>query len=361
DNNYPLLLEKTDTPPKVNRPQNPVPPFPYKEDDVKFENGNAGITLAGTLTIPETDPPHPAVVLITGSGAQDRDETIFGHKPFWIIADYLSRRGVAVLRYDDRGFGKSTGDFKTATSEDFAGDVNAAVAYLKTKNGIDSKQIGLIGHSEGAIIAPIVAAQHPEIAFAVLLAASGVVGEEILYEQTELINKANGVSDFLISWNRAMQVEFFNTLKTEPNLDSARAKIKAMMIDKVAMLKDDEKQTLGLTEQIVTSQIEGFTSPWFKAFLTYDPIPTIQRVNCPLLVLYGELDLQTPPEQNAKMIEQALLESGHKDYTVKILPGMNHLFQTAAIGSPKVYGIIPETFSPIALETMSEWILERVQ
>ena len=357
----PLILEKTDTAPTVNRPQNPVPPFTYNVEEVTFENSSAGIKLAGTLTIPDTESRYPAVVMITGSGAQDRDETIFGHKPFWVIADYLTRKGIAVLRYDDRGFGKSTGDYATATSEDFASDVLAAVTYLKQHNKIDAKQIGLVGHSEGAIIAPMVAAQNFEIAFAVLLAASGVIGEEILYEQTELINKANGVSDFLINWNRSMQIEFFNTLKTESDPDSARTKIRAMMIDKVNMLTDEEKQTLGLTEQIVTSQIESFTSLWFKAFLTYDPIPTLQRVSCPLLVLYGELDLQTPPEQNAGAVEQALKEAGHSDFSIRILPGKNHLFQTAAVGSPKVYGMITETFSPEALELISGWILERVE
>ncbi len=361
EQSLPLVLEKTDKAPTVNRPQNPVSPFPYDTVSVKFENAGAGVTLAGTLTLPQTPPPHPAVVMITGSGAQDRDETVFGHKPFWVIADYLSRRGVAVLRYDDRGYGQSTGDFKAATSEDFAGDVRAAVEFLKKRSGIDPSQIGLIGHSEGAIIAPMVAAQNPDIAFAVLLAASGVLGEEILYEQMALINKANGISDSLVSWNRSLQEEFFKILKAEPNIDSARIKIREMAQEKLAQLSENEIKTLGLTDQEINAQIMSFTSPWFKAFLTYDPIPTLQRVKCPLLVLFGEIDLQTPPEQNASMIEQALIESGHKDYTVKILPKMNHLFQTASVGSPKVYGIIPETFSPVALETMSEWILERVR
>lgn len=357
----PLVLKRTDEAPKVNRPQNPVPPFPYKEEEVTFENATAKVKLSGTLTIPETNPPHPAVVMITGSGAQDRDETIFGHKPFWVIADYLSRRGVAVLRYDDRGFGKSTGDFKSATSEDFAGDVRAAVAFLKKRSDIDPGQIGLIGHSEGAIIAPMVAAQNPDISFAVLLAASGVVGEEILYEQMALINRANGVNDSLVNWNLSLQQEFFKILKAEPNTDSARAKIKVMTAEKLLQITPDEIKTLGLTDQELNSQIASFTSPWFKAFLTYDPIPTLQRVECPLLVLFGEFDLQTPAIQNAPPIEQALTESGHKDFTVKILPGMNHLFQTATVGSPRVYGVIPETFSPVALETMNEWILERVR
>jgi len=358
---YPLVLERTDKAPQINRPQNPAPPFPYDTQSVTFENANAGVTLAGTLTIPQTPPPHPAVVLITGSGAQDRDETVFGHKPFWVIADYLSHRGVAVLRYDDRGFGESTGDFKFATSEDFAGDVKAAVAFLKKRNDIDPKQIGLIGHSEGAIIAPMVAAQNPDISYAVLLAAPGVIGEEILYEQMALINRANGVSVSLVDWNLSLQEEFFKILKSVPEIDSARAKIRVMAKEKLALLSPEEIKTLGLSEQEISAQIASFTSPWFRAFLVYDPIPTLQRVQCPLLVLFGELDLQTSAIQNAPVIEQALKESGHKDFTVKVLPGMNHLFQTATVGSPKVYGLIPETFSPVALETMSEWILERVR
>jgi len=356
----PLTLERTDQVPIVSRPQNPVQPYPYDTAAVKFENQEAGITLAGTLTMPKSQPPHPAVILITGSGPQDRDETIFGHKPFWVIADYLSRQGVAVLRYDDRGYAGSTGNFASATSEDFAGDVRAAIAFLQKNSDIDPNQIGLIGHSEGALIAPMVAAQNKDVAFIVLLAAPGVVGEEILYEQAALMNKANGINDSLISWNRNFQKEFFRILKSEPDSVKAKAMIKEMAHKKLDELNDAEKQTLGLTEQELDSQINSFTSNWFRKFLTYDPIPALQRVACPILVLYGELDLQTPPEQNAKVIEQALKESGNKDFTVKVLPSLNHLFQTAATGSPKVYGIITETFAPVALETMSSWILERV-
>jgi uncharacterized protein len=326
------------------RPQNPVRPYPYKEEEVTYKNQVAGITLAATLTIPPGKGPFPAVVLITGSGPQDRDETLLGHKPFLILSDYLTRHGIAVLRADDRGFAKSTGVFATATTADFATDAEAGIAYLKRRPDVAGR-IGLIGHSEGGIIAPMVAARNADVAFIVMMAGSGVPGAEILILQGELISEAGGMSHEDAAKNAATERKALEIVARETDNAIAEKQL---------------RELLGSTlpEAQVGAQIKQITSPWFRYFLVYDPAPALMKVSCPVLAINGEKDLQVPPKQNLPAIRQALEQGGNKDFEVEELPGLNHLFQTARTGSPAEYAEIEETMSPVALRKIADWIVK---
>ena len=355
----PLTLSKTDQAPTVNRPQEPKPPFPYKQEEVAFKNERAGIVLSGTLTVPEQGGPFAAVVMITGSGPQDRDEQLLGHKPFLVIADYLTRRGVAVLRCDDRGIGKSTGDFAKATSVDFASDVLAAVAFLKSRKDIDPKRIGLAGHSEGAIIAPMVASQSKDVAFVILLAGPGMRGEELMYLQAARMSQAMGVDEKTISRNEATQRELFAVLNSEKDDAVAAKKLREILNRAMEGMTADEKAKTGSSEAAIDAQIKRMLTPWFRYFLAYDPAVELNRLRCPVLALWGEKDLQVPPKENMPLVEQALKKAGNKDAVLKVLPGLNHLFQTASTGSVSEYAQIEETFSPAALTVIGDWIAER--
>lgn len=343
-NSTPLTLRRVKDTAELERlrPQNPVKPYPYREQDVTYVS--AGNTLAGTLTLPSGKGPFPAVLLIAGSGPHDRDETLMGHKPFLVLADYLTRRGIVVLRMDKRGVGQSKGNYAAATTADFADDAQAGVTYLKTLPDVDPRKIGLIGHSEGGIIAPMVAAHDKDVSFVVMMAGSGVPGDQILGEQQRLIALANG----------------------EP-------------ADKVAEANADEKQILAMVEQgadnaaiekkiaelsggklpaaQIGAQVKTLTSPWFRYFLTYDPAPALRQLKCPVLVLSGSKDLQVPPAQNLPAIRQAL--AGNKRAEIDEIPGLNHLFQDAKTGSPAEYGEIEETMSPVVLAKMANWIGEQ--
>ena len=353
---FPLVLERVEEIAKVNRPQEPKKPYPYKEEEVTYKNKEAGITLAGTLTSPFEKGPFPAVLLITGSGAQDRDETSLNHKPFLVLADYLTRLGVAVLRVDDRGVGGSTGDFLQVTSEDFAGDVLTGVEYLKSRKEIDPRQIGLIGHSEGAIIAPMVAAQSPDVAFIVMMAGTGLTGEEILYLQSALILKVNGVSDELITKSRALQESIYTVLKKEKDDAVAAEELHEIIENAKLQLSEEEREKI-LFGAFTEAPIKLI--PWYRYFLTNNPKTALIKVKCPVLAINGEKDLQALPKESLQSIEEALIAGGNKDYTVKELPNLNHLFQTAQTGAPSEYSQIEETIAPEALDLMGKWILDR--
>jgi pimeloyl-ACP methyl ester carboxylesterase len=353
----PLLLKKTDRVQSPNRPQEPKKPYAYLEEEVSYENPAAAIKLAGTLTLPSLKGPFPAVLLITGSGQQDRDETVMGHKPFWVLADYLTRRGIAVLRVDDRGVGGSGGDPALATSLDFSGDVLAGIAYLKSRREIDPGRIGLIGHSEGGLIAPLAAVKNPkDVAFIVLMAGPGIVGEDILLLQGKLINKANGASASDIARDNAQQKTMFRILKEEKDAAAMEAKLRQAMKDAMAQMSAEDQKKLPPALQ--EASLKMIMSPWFRFFLTYDPRPILQKVKCPLLAINGEKDLQVPPAENLKAIAEALQAGGNEKFMVKQLPGLNHLFQTAQSGSPSEYAKIEETIAPAALQLIGDWILE---
>ncbi|MDM7920079.1 MAG: alpha/beta fold hydrolase [Methanosarcina sp.] len=359
---FPLVLSRINETPDTRREQDPVKPYPYSEEEVSYENEEAGIKLAGTLTIPKSEGTVPAVILISGSGQQNRDEEILGHRPFLVLSDYLTRRGIAVLRVDDRGAGGSTGNFSQATTEDFAGDVLAGIEYLKSREEIDPARIGLIGHSEGGLIAPIVAAESHDVAFIVMMAGPGITGEEILYLQSDLISRAEGVDNETIAQNTALMKSIYSVVKEEENDTLAAEKLRKLMMDEVENMSEEEKKSSGFSEEAldaqVNAQVQALISPWMRFFLTYDPTPTLMKVKCPVLAINGEKDLQVPPEENLKAIEEALKAGGNKDYTVKELPGLNHLFQTAETGSPSEYAKINETISPAALELIGDWVSE---
>lgn len=344
------------------RPQEPKPPYPYREEEVSYANPHApGVTLVGTLTLPDGAGPFPAVLLITGSGPQDRNESLLGHKPFLVLADYLTRQGIAVLRVDDRGVGKSTGNFKLATSQDFAGDALAGVEFLKAHKQINPRQIGLIGHSEGGLVAPLVAAKTKDVAFIVLMAAPGVPGEEILYEQAALLSRAAGASEQAVAENRKLQADMFAIVKAEKDPAVAEQKLKDLMAKWVAALPEAQRKLPGASPAVLAAQIKQVNSPWFRFFLTYDPRPALRQLKIPVLAINGELDLQVPPKQNLPEIEKALKAAGNRDYRIVELPKLNHLFQTAQTGGFAEYEKIEETISPAALKVISDWILATVK
>jgi uncharacterized protein len=354
----PLILKRVAKPTTLNRPQEPKPPFPYDEEEVSYENKRDGVKLAGTLTLPRGKASFPAVILITGSGPQNRNEELLGHKPFLVLADYLTRQGAAVLRVDDRGVGGSTGSISNSTGENFAADVSAGIEFLKGRKGINPKQIGLIGHSEGGLIAPLVASQSNDVAFIVLLAGPGLPGEEILYAQGALILKANGANAEALARQRAGQEMMFAILKQEKDNAVAEKKMREGFDNQMAGASEAEKTQ---AKQTLEAQISMVLSPWFRHFLTYDPRPALARVKCPVLALNGENDLQVPVTENLREIEATLKAAGNKDVTVMRLPKLNHLFQTSETGSPGEYVKIEETFAPVALKTIGDWILKRVE
>ena len=355
----PLTFERVADVPRVERPQEPLRPFPYQEHEVSTKNG--AVTLAGTLTVPEGKGPHPAVLLITGSGAQDRDETIAGHRPFFVLADYLTRRGIAVLRMDDRGVGKSTGGSPDDTSETFAGDALAAVEYLGRRPEIDSRRIGLIGHSEGGIIAAMAAARSKAVAFVVMMAGMGQTGEEVILSQTELGQRAYGVDPEMVSHTRETLEKIFSALRSEPDARAAVQKMRGVLDAQTNSLSEEKRKGFAGVSKTLLGQLGIYTTGWFRYFLDYDPAIDLRKVTVPVLAVTGELDLQAPADENLKRISAALKAGGNRDVTARELPRLNHLFQTARTGLPNEYSEIDETLSPLALETIGNWIAQRVR
>jgi pimeloyl-ACP methyl ester carboxylesterase len=338
------------------RPQEPKPPFPYAQRELTYTNAKDGTTLAGTLTIPEGAGPFPAVVMITGSGAQDRDETLLGHKPFLVIADHLTRHGVAVLRADDRGVGGSTGSVAEATAEDEVGDALAGVALLKSVPDIDGAHIGLIGHSEGAIVAPMASAQSADVAFIVLLAGPGLKGRDLLTMQSEAIMRAAGQEEGAITKATTLHRGLMDALERGAD----RAEIESA-IRELAAAQREGMRAPPLSDQqmnaIVKQQVMSLQTRWFKSFLFLDPREALRGVKAPVLALNGSLDTQVPAKANLGEIEKALRNGGNKDVTARELPGLNHLFQHARTGSPEEYAQIEQTFAPEALAVITDWVV----
>lgn len=353
----PLKLTKTDKATVLARPQEPKPPFPYDIVEVTFENKAANATLSGTLTVPHGSRKWPTVILVSGSGPQDRDETILGHRPFWVLADYLSRRGIAVLRYDDRGVGKSTGDRLKATTIDFAGDALAGIQFLKTRKEVDPQKIGIIGHSEGGTISAIAAAKSQDVAFVVSMAGTGVPGEEIVLLQAALIARVTGQKEEDIQKDNAFRKKLFDLMAQEISDDEAKIKAIELSRNEFERLPKDAKERFGTVESFAASVVTPIVSPWFRVFLTLDPAEYWERVRVPALILNGEKDLQVSADQNLPKIEAALKEANNTRYTVKRFENLNHLFQTAKTGSPQEYAAIEETIAPVVLKTIADWIL----
>ena len=338
------------------RPQEPAKPYPYYVEDVTFQNAKANISLSGTLTLPQKAGKFPVVILISGSGPQDRNEEIMGHKPFLVIADYLTRNGIGVLRYDDRGFGESTGDFSAANSANFATDVESAIAYLQTREDIDKKKIGLMGHSEGGIIAPMVAAKSHDVSFIVLLAGTGIRGDKLLLLQQELIARAANVPELQILKTKLMNTKLYEMVIASDDTTKLRDDLTSQLDE---MLNNATSNTLpnGMSkEEYISLQVNQIINPWMLYFMKYDPAPTLEKVKCPVLAVNGEKDLQVPPKENLAAIKVALTKGGNKNFSTIEFPNLNHLFQECKTGSPLEYSAIEQTFSPLALSEITKWI-----
>lgn len=354
DTSLPLVLTRmTGQPADLAPPKRPqedaiaAGPLPYSNEPVAFANAAvSGVTLNGTFSKPAGAGPFPTVVLISGSGPNSRDETLTGHKVFLVLADYLNRRGIAVLRYDKRGIGASTSDYAAATTADFTSDAEAAVAYLKTRADVDPKHIGLLGHSEGGLIAPAVAVTDPAVSFIVLMAGPGVRGDALFLKQGERIARANGVAEADIARAGNLRARGFAVIEASSDATDAKAKLEALTAPAIAagQLKSDEvDQTIAL-----------ITGPWMYYMLRYDPAPTLRKVRVPVLAINGSLDTQVEPEENLAAIKAALKDDA--DVTITELPGLNHLFQDAKTGSPGEYGAIEETMAPVALKVIADWV-----
>lgn len=387
---FPLILVKQ-SPPEIHteqkQSQDLANSFPYSIKEVQFNGGAEGVRLSGTLTMPQGQEPFPAVVLVSGSGPQNRDEEILGHKPFFIIADYLTKRGIAVLRYDDRGVGASTCDYQTATTFDFASDAEAALAFLVQQEGIDVNNIGIIGHSEGAIIASIVAAgneagyastycgghestcdacgssgfnaicEFSRPSFIVLLAGPGVRGYELLIMQNAAIGRASGLSEEQIIEANNLNSRLYDIVIEERDEKSLRQRLTDVLykeIDLNAFLSPVEKEA---QKAQVPQIIAPLLSPWVRVFLELNPADYLRKVTVPVLALNGSKDLQVPPKPNLEAIKLALSEAGNNSSTVIELEGLNHLFQHATTGLPSEYSEIDESFAPEVLQIIGDWIL----
>lgn len=357
-----LELEKREESIVLNRPQEPQPPFPYKEEEVTFQNSEQGFILGGTLTLPEGEGPFPAVVLVTGSGSQNRDEEIFGHKPFKLIADYVTRNGIAVLRYDDRGAGSSGGVAGGATSGDLAGDARAAINYLLKRSDIEPSKIGIIGHSEGGMIAFMLASSYKDIAYIVSLAGPGVDGRTILLDQSEHIASLSGAGDAILEDNRIVMSGVYEIMIANESYEEWKEetiKFTSEFYSERLVGNYSEAEIEQGKENLLASIPEPAYS-WMRYFVMFDPAPLFGSITCPVLALNGEKDCQVLPEQNISAIKNGLQSAGNTDSKTMILPGLNHLFQNCETGLLNEYGIIEETFDQKTLEIMSEWIRQQV-
>ena len=353
-NALPLVLKKVqiETHNAFKRPQEPVKPYPYKEEEITFRNNEANITLSGTLTLPDRTREYPIAILISGSGPQDRDETFYEHKPFLVLSDYLTRHGIGVFRYDDRGVGKSTGDHSAATSKDLATDVLSAIKYLKSRK--DSKQIGLIGHSEGAIIAPMVANLNKNVSFIVMLGGTGISGSEVsLY----LSKKTRGfpVQDEALyesAIKKAIQIA-----ATDKELVDIKKDLKIHYHEAIVPMLKPIINSAAKIEEIIANLIEIRTSPWNRYFYNYNPANELEKVTCPVLAFNGSKDMQVQPKINQEGITKALNKGRNKDFSIFEIPNLNHLFQECESGQMNEYSSITQTIAPFVLKQISDWIL----
>ena len=320
------------------RPQDPLPPFNYHIEEVAFVNEKEGNTLAGTLTIPEGEGPFPAMVLVSGSGQQNRDEELMNHRPFWVIADYCARHGIAVLRYDDRGIGGSKGEVENATTMDFSYDAEAAFDYLRNRKEINASKVGILGHSEGGVINFMVAARRPEVAFLVSLAGPSVNGIEVLKEQQKAILRASGMTEEAVQFNCNTNAQMFDIIEASSSREEADSLLRQLV------------KGWGYNEELTEQTVRQMASPWMYYFLRYDPTEAIIKTNCPALLLNGSKDLQVIASQNLTGYEKIIAEYGKTNLTLRELPDLNHLFQHCETGSPNEYFEIEETISPEVLE-----------
>jgi pimeloyl-ACP methyl ester carboxylesterase len=348
DTEEPLNFERSERVLDLRRPQNPVKPYPYREEEISLAAGEGKAVLAGTLDIPEGNGPFPAAVLIGGSGPNDRDEAVAGHKPFWVLADFLTRRGMMVLRYDKRGCGRSTGVYEQAAMQDFVQDAQAALSYLQSRKEVDPRRLGLVGHGEGGILGAQLAARSSDVKWLVLLASPATTGERTLLRQSELVARTGGLAEEQIA--RSQEFDRLAYAAVREVKESARLETRLHALV--------EKSGLGasMPPQALEAQLRLMTSPSFREFLDYDPEPALERLICPVLALNGDRDLQVNADENVPLLRKAYETSGNRDFTVMEIEGVNHLFQKAQSGSPALYGAIEETVAPEVLKAMESWL-----
>lgn len=357
--NLPLKLEKTEGEPALLRPQLPEKPYSYYSEEVSFKNTKAGISLSGTFSRPNTEGQHPAVILVSGSGPQDRDGTLLDHKPFLVLADHLSRNGFAVLRYDDRGFGKSTGNFTSATTRDFTDDAIAAFDYLQNRPDVKANQTGIIGHSEGGIIAPVVAEKKP-LAFLVLLAPPVLPGRQILLLQGEAMLKRRGSTAGELQNYRNLQNQLLDIIRLEPDTKKASEGLKKILQAEYDSLPEEIRKENPVSPAAISGQVAQLVSPWFRYYVSYDPSSSFTKVTSPVLVLFGEKDLQVPAKENLAALQNIISGANKNNYEAEIMEGLNHLFQPAETGLPIEYNQINTTISPEILSKISSWINQQL-
>lgn len=345
------LIRTTSSESRFIRPQEPKPPYPYISHEVNFVGGESDVNLSGTLTLPENPGKHPVAILISGSGPQNRDEEFMDHKPFWILADYLTKNGIAVLRYDDRGYGESTGNFHSATSMDFATDVVSAMKYLRTRDDIDTNTIGLIGHSEGGLIAPIVGTLE-DPAFIVLMAAPGMTGRDILLDQITLRGVAAGITDSLIDEERKISEMIFSLYDEYDLTEEFEKELYSFMLRVSEPMDEEQKENIGILKDQIIKQ---FDNPWYKYFIDYNPITALTQMHSPVLAINGEKDTQVS-YKNLEYIESALVQGGNNRVTTKIYENLNHMFQQCETGLMEEYSKIQETINPEVLKDILVWI-----
>jgi len=339
------------------RPQEPDTPLPYIVKEVTFRNETAGITLSGTLTLPDSSGHFPAVVLVSGSGPQDRDEGLLGHKPFYVLSDFLTRNGIAVLRYDDRGVGKSEGFYHIATTADFAEDARVAHAFLEQIPQVMKNCTGIVGHSEGGLIAALVANNDSTVDFIVMIAGPSIPMDSLIILQSRLINKKAGKSDDFIALNSSLQQQIFSILREAEERNDDLTSIRLAVDGAFKNLSQAEKDTLNLDEAAILQQIQFAISPWMRYILTLNPDDIFPKIKVPVLAIFGEKDLQVPPAENAKALREHMDKSPLPDYRIEIFPGLNHLMQNAKTGLPEEYSRIQETMAPKVMKLISDWIL----
>ncbi len=363
----PLKIKKVLRVSHANRPQTPQPPFSYNNEEVEYDNADKSIHFGASFTFPTSGGPFPAILMITGSGQQDRDETIFEHKPFAIIADYLTKAGYAILRVDDRGVGKTTGDIQSATSMDFANDAEVGLNWLKSRKEADKSKIGLLGHSEGGLIAAIIAARNNNIAFVIMLAGPGINGADLLTGQMGAIVKSAGVSPEATEAYKIVYKNSINFTITEKDSSSAYAKAYPAYVEWKKKQSAGILSALGITsdeandKKMIGTMVAQFGKPWMKYFLSSDPAPMIEKFSCKVLALNGSKDIQVLPDSNLEGIRLALTKSKTKVFEVKKLEGLNHLFQHCKTCLPSEYGTLEESFAPEALTILREWLDNNVK
>ena len=344
-------------------PQTPRPPFSYAEREASYESRD-GTKLAGTLTLPKAATKLPAVLLITGTGEQDRDETLSGHKPFWVLADHLTKAGIAVLRVDDRGVGGSSGDTGKTGFDGKVEDALAGMSWLASQPEIDPTQIGLLGHSEGGLLAPLVAvrarAPAPAVAFLVLLASPGVPGVALLTKQMRDTLIAQGASPERVAIGDRGQKKVLDAVVAGADDDTMRAIVEEQ-VDAILALSPGEKPGLLQRRAMVEHTMLQVASPAMRDFIRSNPAPVLEKVTCPVLALGGGRDLQVPGEENLAAIEAALLRGKNPDVTTRLFPGHNHLFQPAVLGTPEEWAGIETTLDPAVLDEIAAWLGARTR